>query len=350
MESVTNNVIQRDVPHAIKLAIAANTPLMLHGPPGCAKSSIVKQTAKALKMSVYDIRLSQIDPVDLRGLPWVDKERQITNWAAAGFLPQDENEKAILFFDEINQGNNAQQAAAYELILDRRCGMYKLPDGVIPIAAGNRKEDFSIVNKMGGALRTRFSHITVVSDLESWVEWAIDNYVHESIIGFLRYMPEMLNEFVTTKDVDRRKALQDSNAIATERTWEYLSNMLKVGIPESIRLQTIEGTVGPAASVSFLAYYDYYQNLPDLDRALEDPNTLRIKENDPPEIKYAVASGLAARATDENAEKVFRCIVKLPSDFASMAITDALRRTRRITLIPEFTEWAWKNSNTLSGI
>ena len=46
-----------------------HTPVMLWGPPGVGKSQIVAQIGRRHQVPVIDIRLSQMEPSDLRGLP-----------------------------------------------------------------------------------------------------------------------------------------------------------------------------------------------------------------------------------------------------------------------------------------
>src|SRR3989337_1072678 len=47
-----------------------HTPVMLWGPPGVGKSQMVAQVAAGHKAPVIDIRLSQLEPTDLRGIPF----------------------------------------------------------------------------------------------------------------------------------------------------------------------------------------------------------------------------------------------------------------------------------------
>ena len=47
-----------------------HTPVMLWGPPGVGKSQIVAQVAEKNDIPVIDIRLSQMEPSDLRGIPF----------------------------------------------------------------------------------------------------------------------------------------------------------------------------------------------------------------------------------------------------------------------------------------
>jgi len=47
-----------------------HTPVMLLGSPGAGKSQMVAQIAAAHQAPVIDIRLSQMEPSDLRGIPF----------------------------------------------------------------------------------------------------------------------------------------------------------------------------------------------------------------------------------------------------------------------------------------
>ena len=105
-------------------------PVMLWGPPGVGKSSIVRELAAREGIGFIDIRLSQREPVDLRGLPVPDRERGVVDWLLAGEWPRDPDSRGILLFDELTAADRSLQVAAYELILDRRLGdLYRLPPG-----------------------------------------------------------------------------------------------------------------------------------------------------------------------------------------------------------------------------
>ena len=99
-----------------------HTPVMLWGPPGVGKSQIVAQVAARHGVPIIDIRLSQMEPSDLRGIPFRVENR--VEWAVPAMLP-DANRHwpaGILFLDEITSAPPAVSAAAYQLILDRKLG------------------------------------------------------------------------------------------------------------------------------------------------------------------------------------------------------------------------------------
>ena len=67
---------------------------MIWGAPGIGKSSIVSQVATENQIDFVDVRLSQLAPTDLRGLP-VAKDG-ISTWYPPEFLPR--QGKGILIY------------------------------------------------------------------------------------------------------------------------------------------------------------------------------------------------------------------------------------------------------------
>ena len=128
-----------------------NISAMIWGAPGIGKSSIVSAAAKNSGYDFIDLRLSQLAPTDLRGLPVAihpknNVERGISKWYPPEFLPK--TGKGILFLDEINMAPPAMQGVAQQLILDRKVGNYKVPEDWLIWAAGNRKEDRASVYEL----------------------------------------------------------------------------------------------------------------------------------------------------------------------------------------------------------
>ncbi|MCJ7766704.1 MAG: MoxR family ATPase, partial [Thiovulaceae bacterium] len=110
----------KEITSSVTSMIKAQIPTFLWGPPGIGKSSIIKQIAKANAYAFIDLRLSLMDPTDLKGIPFYDKELHQALWAPPSFLPREG--QGILFLDELNSAPPAVQASAYQLILDRKVG------------------------------------------------------------------------------------------------------------------------------------------------------------------------------------------------------------------------------------
>jgi len=254
-----------EVKEAIMLSFATRVPVFIHGAPGIGKSDAVRQIGAETGRKVFDLRLSLLSPVDLRGVPYCDAVLGITRWLPPMFLPNpgiQEDVRAILFLDEFNMASQAVQAAAYQLVLDRKLGEYVLPAGVDIIAAGNRAEDHAIVNNMSSALRTRFLHISAEPDLKEWKTWAVSEGVAHEVISFLSYKPERLYYF---------DPKTHTHSFPTPRTWAFTASLLgamrECGKPlsEAFTLDMFKSSLGEAAAVEFNGFIGQVEMLPDVE-------------------------------------------------------------------------------------
>ena len=205
-------------------AVEVNRPIFLWGPPGIGKSEIVENiTYNVLPGNnlLIDLRLALMEPTDLRGYPFRNPENNQMEWAPPTDLPSrelaEQYDTVVLFLDELNSAPPSVQAAAYQLILNRRVGQYVLPDNVRIIAAGNRENDRGVTFRMPAPLANRFRHIVMEVEFKDWQRWAINNNVHPDVIGYLSYAKGDLFDF------DPKSS---SQAFATPRSWTYVSEIL----------------------------------------------------------------------------------------------------------------------------
>jgi MoxR-like ATPase len=316
-----------------------HVPVMLWGPPGVGKSEMVAQVGKRHNVPVIDIRLSQMEPSDLRGIPFRVEAR--VEWAVPAMLPdmQRHGPEGILFLDEITSAPPSVSAAAYQLILDRRLGEYQVPDGWAIFAAGNRQGDRGVTYTMPAPLANRFSHFEVESHLDDWVSWAYANGIDERLIGFLRFRPELLFNFDPS---------HNPVAFPSPRSWEFAHRALqKFGENSSLMVNTLQACVGPAAGIELAAFVNNLDKLPDLDAILRGEEVPTPDEID---LQYAVASALVGRAlrakNERKGREVYGHILNYANTFPQremgvMLVSDMHRAVgQELFSVPEFTEWA----------
>jgi hypothetical protein len=280
---------------------------MIWGAPGIGKSSIVNQLATAHQLEFIDIRLSQLAPTDLRGLPVA--ENGVSKWFPPEFLPQ--QGQGILFLDEINMAPPAMQGMAQQLILDRRVGSYLVPDGWFVWAAGNRKEDRAGVFDMPAPLTNRFLHLQVEADFESFKAHALGEGVHEQIIAFLSFRPSLLHK------IDPQQP-----AWCSPRSWMMASILHYNGLD-------LAPAIGVAASAEFQAFLLTYRLLPDLTPIFEGKGS-HITFPTEPSARYATAIGLTVHATDvDRAYHAFHWLSQVaPSEWVQLFVSDLLSLVR----------------------
>ena len=248
--SDTRTVTSVQARKSLLKAFSKKRPLFLWGPPGIGKSELVADIAAELGGHMIDLRLGQMEPTDIRGIPFYNKDSGKMDWAEPVDLPTAEFSKqypiVVLFLDEMNSAAPSVQAAAYQLILNRRVGKYFLPDNVVLVAAGNRESDKGVTYRMPTPLANRFIHQEMRVDFASYQEWAIKNNIHKDVVGYLTFAKQDLYDF------DAKSA---SRAFATPRSWTFVSQLLEDedGDDDTI-MNLIAGTVGEGLAVKFMAH------------------------------------------------------------------------------------------------
>ncbi len=257
----TRTVTIQEAKHRVKKAMKVKRPIFLWGAPGVGKSEAIEQIAIDLGGSpeaLVDVRLSLLEPTDLRGIPFYNKDSGKMDWADPVDLPDEEFaaqfDTVVLFLDELNAAPPSVQAAAYQLILNRRVGKYRLPDNVVVVAAGNRETDKGVTYRMPSPLANRFMHLEIRVDYESWLEWAVTNKINADVTGYISWSKKDLFDF------DPRSA---SRSFATPRSWAFVSEILEDGDEsDAVLTDLIAGTVGEGLAIKFMSHRKFAKDLP----------------------------------------------------------------------------------------
>ena len=322
MRALSHNELKQVVRNAYHNMVA----LFIWGATGIGKSETIKQVAMELakekklpflegrcqegSFGLIDARLSQFDPSDLRGLPFVSQDGK-TKWAYPNWLPTEG--EGILFLDEANLAPPLVQSSAYQLILDRKLGDYQVPKGWAIIAAGNRLEDKAYTFELAGPLCNRFIHAELgVPSIEDWSEWAMTAGVDSRIITFLLYKAVFLYKFDSK--------LKDK-AFPTPRSWaRYCSPIIKDVVDNNMLLTLISAAVGEGVATECVAYLKLSKSI-DLKDILEHPE--KIKEIKGIDVKYSLTSALSEfvkKDTKTTLPKVCKCAEHLDAEFAILLL------------------------------
>jgi MoxR-like ATPase len=326
-------------------------PVFAHGAPGIGKSSAFAEAARRLGVGFRDLSLVQHEPTDLRGLPVPDGG--LTTWLPSTELPWDSEVPSILLLDELTSAERSVQAAAYQLVLDRRVGDKPISSRCLICAAGNRGEDRAITYTLSSALANRFLHVELVANVEQWIPWARTAGLPPEVIGFLRFRPERF--FSMEGNLER--------GWPSPRTWEHAGRLLLRGdeLSQAARELMLEGLLGGATAAEFAAFRSHLADLPDAVEMLQGRAALRVPRR--ADQRYALCAAMAWhlwRAPDElevRVENFLRFGLKLGSDFATLAMVDATRgvpgdggskMARALFAHPLYEQWLLKHGHAWS--
>ena len=328
---ITPSIGTKDLYKQLQVLLKSDIPVFIHGSPGIGKSYIVNDIAKKNDLNLIDVRLSQLDAVDLRGIPTITNNQTV--WMPPVFLPLDQDSLGILFLDELNSASLSVQAAIYQLVLDRKIGEYTLPKNWKIVCAGNKINDKGIVFKLPSPLVNRMVHLLLEAKYDDFKTWAILNNIHSYILGFLGFRPDLLSSEVPN-------STESNPAFCTPRAWSMLSTILKTQSDVNLIAPIIYGTVGYAAAIEFISFIKVYKTLPNIDDIL-DGNSVVVPTE--PSALYALCSALIEKYQNLNqAVNIFAYSKSLPVEFAVMLIKDLIIKDENIATLNEFDEWMQK--------
>lgn len=338
------------------VSIEQREPLMLWGPPGCGKSEGVRQVALSdhkcpawlaklipdvvsrwiTKGELVDIRLSQYDSVDLRGIP-VPGDDKLTTWHAPSTLPFKGNPRftddhlITLFLDEINSAQPAVSAVAYQLINDRRVGEHELLDNVVIIAAGNRDGDRGVTNRMATPLANRFTHAEVMVDPDAWCFWAQQAGISPVGIAFIQFRKQLLSTFDPAKP---------DKAFATPRTWQKALSYYASDAKMALKQTAIAGAIGQGPAAEFWGFVDVWSKMIPMSEIERDPMGVKLPEE--ASMRYALAVAVSGTMTKDNIAPFHAFLMRLDPEFSILAWQLAMQRDRSVVQTKEFIDFSKK--------
>mgnify|MGYP001270702405 FL=1 len=279
---------------SIAFAIKKKRPIFMWGPPGIGKSDIVSQIGSETNRPVVDVRLALWEPTDIKGIPYYSANDNAMVWAPPIELPTDPKSNAILFLDELNSAPPAVQAAAYQLILNRRVGTYVLPEGVDIVAAGNRDGDKGVTYRMPAPLANRFVHLELKVDFDDWQDWATLNGIHPEVVGYVGYAKQDLYDY---------DPKSPSKSFATPRSWSFVSDLVADSdIDTDTLTNLVSGAIGDGLAVKFMAHRKIASKLPTPSDILDG----KVKDLEVKEVSamYSLTVGLCYELKERSEKKV----------------------------------------------
>lgn len=262
----------------------------LWGPPGIGKTDLCIQVAQGLPGAGFMVKLAAtMDPTDLVGIPFPDKNGHTTDFLPPKdlfFLTEkcDDKRPMVVCFDDITTANPQVFAALFRLFQHREVAGLKVRDNVRLLATGNRVEDNAAANDMPTALNNRFFHVDLTVSAEEWVNWAVQNNLPPSIVGYIKHRPDQLHVF---------KPDSQERAFATPRSVVLAARMEEaVGQSSKLWALAIAGAVGDGWSAGYRAYIKSTSHLVRPEEIMKDPDKCRVPDKEKIDVTHATIQTL----------------------------------------------------------
>ena len=265
----------------VRSTLEAGISVLVLGAPGIGKSTLAAELARVMKKTLIDIRLAQKDPAELGGVYFPNRETQTLELFPPSWVKRACSEPCLVFLDEFNAAvTKLHQAAAYQIVLEKRIGEFQFHPETVVLAAGNREDDNAIVTPLSSALCNRFAHYEMRVDVESWLKWAAANGIHENIMAFIRtYGEEVLF------------AASDEHSFPTPRSWAMASSVMS-RVDENDLKRAVAACVGLSMADRFCRYLEIYHKV-DAAKIIAGKEKLDFLKKSEPSFIYAAIFAVA---------------------------------------------------------
>lgn len=325
-----------DIAITLPTLIKTRRPVFIWGKSGIGKSALLNQIASTMKRQVNDMRLSQLDSIDLRGFPMPDAKKKSMGYLPSEDLPRENDPPGILFLDECNGAMPAVASAAYQLILDHRIGSYVLPKHWSIVAAGNNTGDRGITHQMPAPLNNRFVHIDYDLNADDWHNRAADDDIHPHIRAYLRLKPASLHVFDSTIN---------PRSFPTPRSWYFADELYKAGYATGNMLELLKGTIGEGAAAEFMGFVASIADMPNIDSILMDPENAKLPATQA--VMHAVVTTLESKTTVSNFARLMKYTKRLPREIQVVFVRAVIKKTPAIENTKEYMAWGLSNQDIL---
>lgn len=336
----------------LQALIPTKQSILLKGPPGTGKSSIVWQAASAIWNGATTastvgglpdvdwfnvIRATDRDPVDLRGIPY--QENGCTLWAKPDLIAAlTKSPAGVICIEELPQATPAVQCVLRELLLDRRIGGHKIPEDWCVIATGNRQEDRAGAGRLLSHVASSVIILDIEVSVDDWQNWALAAGIAPDIRAFIRFRPSLLWDF---------DPIRERNA--DPRAYERLSRVIDK-VPQYAQLPVAAGCLGDGPAAEFLAFRQLYLQLPDPAVILANPTGTTVPTE--PAVVYALIGALTERAraaTDKELGALAQFAGRLSGEFGTLLMRDSLAVNPRFATLPTTMAWIRANAHLFAG-
>ena len=313
------------VEQALAIAIQANVPGALEGPPGTGKSKRVEAIGRALaKAGLFDANVgvdgtvtwiaSQNDPVDVGGvgIPERNAEGRVVNVARLPASPElilAMRHGVLLFLDEISQCDPTMQAPIMSAIQERRIGVNPFHEKTRIAFAYNPVELAAAGRLFAAPFANRICFLKDQPDYDAWSQGMMFGWesaelgisllpkdwedripeVNALAVGFLNAADGRKH----WNDCPKADEVKASGPWPSSRSWTNAMRLyaaaLASGAPKAVQMDLVGGCVGDAVVTKFFAYIEAL-DLPDPEVWLKDPDKVVVPDRG--DRAYAAANGV----------------------------------------------------------
>lgn len=346
---------------ALLITTAPKIRVHMEGPPGIGKSSILDMIRELCPNHMV------AEPIDAptlvlgdTGMPVVDRERMLTNYAPnSRFMISQAiaaNKPVVIMIDEFTKASGQVRNMLHSLLeVKPRLGDLYLPEGSIVFTTGNLTGD-GVGDTMLAHTRNRMTVVRIQPPTsEELLDWGVrTGRLHPVMMAFIKAYPQVLASHTDLGEAENPyiynpKASQ--KAYFTPRAAERASEILKQRdvLDDTLLTHSLIGTLGEATARDLTAYIDYQDDLPKWADIVANPDTARIPSG-PGACSVLVFSAIT-RITKESIDPFMTYLERLDKEWQATFAINVSKAPDKVDIVfnrsKKFHAWLLANEDLL---
>ena len=339
---MTTSVTLSQAAHLVKTCGNTNT-FVFQGEPGIGKSSMLSMLSDEIGIEPRYIDCALLDLGDLQMPKVTDSVTFLPNKMFVGDKP------LLVMLDEIGKAMRPVQNALLTLLLEKRIGNHKLPEGSIVFGTTNLSTD-GVGDKMEAHAKNRVTFLKVDKpDSDSWLGWGMDNNIEPAVMAWVKEYPHCLASYTDGGEADNPYIYYPTKqqaAFVTPRSLAHASHIVqqRESLDDTTLIAALSGTIGESAARDMQAFLKVADSLPPFKVIIEKPDTTPVPDS--PIASVILALGAVMRVDTSNINKWMEYLVRLPREVQFLFVQNAMRSksARVLATAKNFTTWARENS------
>lgn len=320
---------------AIAVLKAGGVPY-LEGEVGLGKTSLARDVADDhYDGNIIYAPVPTMAREDWTGIP--DVSGDFATFKQFDWLPnaKRDGDKGVLLIDELPQGDEGVLNGASRLLLERELHGYKLPDGWGVVATGNRSKDKAGCRPLPTHVRDRLQVIHLEADVDDWCDHAGRSGTDHRVIGFVRHVPDALQEFDPKAEVS-----------PTCRSWSKLSDLLP-HVESRDYLRAFEGLVGSGRGAEFAGFLRIFDKLIPVSKVFDDPENCDVPQGT--DVQFALMANIAKRVDESTISSALIYGKRLGRELCTYMVRDILARHSELVETKAICDYRAENADVELG-
>lgn len=291
--------------------VGSDVTVIGQGEPGIGKSSMLKVLEKRFPdyevayidctlLDLGDFALPYTETVGMKAVDVHGKAELLGGMKVTKFAPNarfkfQSGKPVIVMLDEIGKAMKAVKNVLLTLMLEKRIGDVKLPEGSIVFGTTNLATD-GVGDSLEAHARNRVCFVTVRKpsagfggdgsvDNDSWGAWALENDIAPEVIAWVKQFPQALESYTDPAQKDNPYIFNPTRAgqtaFVTPRSLEKASHIAKKrnSLGEAVTITALAGTIGESAARDMQAFFTVVDKLPTWEAIMDSPSSAKVPDD-----------------------------------------------------------------------